>query len=199
MVRLILILLSAWAILTTSRSSYQTLLPLIIGLLGILGFGYLEFNFASEPIVDKRIFRTWTAISTYIQTMLHGLILWAAIYFLSKTTFSPSLVSTKLIIYRSLVLSSCKVILAGHFSRRPSPRNSGVIPVQYCCGLSHGQMEKVSLGTVGRMVLDDPWCWPVVSTRYRHQCDSVGFLKHTFWCWHWHALHSANPCDSSRN
>ncbi|KAF3012632.1 hypothetical protein E8E14_010205 [Neopestalotiopsis sp. 37M] len=64
-------------------SSYQTLLPLIIGLLGILGFGYWEFNFASEPIVDKRIFRTWTAISTYIQTMLHGLILWAAIYFLT--------------------------------------------------------------------------------------------------------------------
>ncbi|KAI1844228.1 hypothetical protein JX265_010285 [Neoarthrinium moseri] len=64
-------------------SSYQALVPLVIGFLGMLSFVYWEFNFASEPIVDKRIFKTWTAISAYIQTMLHGLVLWAAIYFLT--------------------------------------------------------------------------------------------------------------------
>ncbi|KAI1463988.1 putative MFS transporter [Daldinia caldariorum] len=64
-------------------ASYQALLPLIIGFLGILCFVYWEFSFATDPIVDKRIFETWTAISAYIQTMLHGLILYAAIYFLT--------------------------------------------------------------------------------------------------------------------
>lgn len=64
-------------------ASYQALLPLIIGLSAMVSFVYWEFNFASEPIVDKRIFKTWTAVSTYIQTMLHGLVLWAAIYFLT--------------------------------------------------------------------------------------------------------------------
>ncbi|KAI0845707.1 putative MFS transporter [Daldinia vernicosa] len=64
-------------------SSYQALLPLIIGFLGMLCFVYWEFCFATDPIVDRRIFATWTAISAYIQTMLHGLILYAAIYFLT--------------------------------------------------------------------------------------------------------------------
>ncbi|KAI1647054.1 putative MFS transporter [Daldinia loculata] len=64
-------------------TSYQALLPLIIGFLGMLFFVYWEFCFAIGPIVDRRIFATWTAISAYIQTMLHGLILYAAIYFLT--------------------------------------------------------------------------------------------------------------------
>ncbi|KAI8964625.1 putative MFS transporter [Daldinia sp. FL1419] len=64
-------------------ASYQALLPLILGFLGMLCFVYWEFYFATVPIVDKRIFETWTAISAYIQTMLHGLILYAAIYFLT--------------------------------------------------------------------------------------------------------------------
>ncbi|KAI1652987.1 putative MFS transporter [Daldinia decipiens] len=64
-------------------TSYQALLPLVIGFLGMICFVYWEFCFATDPIVDRRIFATWTAISAYIQTMLHGLILYAAIYFLT--------------------------------------------------------------------------------------------------------------------
>ncbi|KAI1806496.1 putative MFS transporter [Daldinia bambusicola] len=63
--------------------SYQALLPLIVGFGGILCFIYWELSFATDPIVDKRIFETWTAISAYIQTMLHGLVLYATIYFLT--------------------------------------------------------------------------------------------------------------------
>ncbi|OTB17574.1 hypothetical protein K445DRAFT_316203 [Daldinia sp. EC12] len=64
-------------------ASYQALLPLVIGFLGMLGFIYWEFSYATDPIVDKQIFETWTAVSTYIQTMLHGLILYGGIYFLT--------------------------------------------------------------------------------------------------------------------
>ncbi|KAK6082296.1 major facilitator superfamily transporter [Seiridium cupressi] len=63
-------------------SSFRVLIPIIVGFAGIVSFVYWEFRFASEPIVDKRIFNTWTAISAYLQTVLHGLVLWAAIYFL---------------------------------------------------------------------------------------------------------------------
>ncbi|KAK6079437.1 major facilitator superfamily transporter [Seiridium cupressi] len=63
-------------------SSFRVLIPTIVGFAGIVSFVYWEFRFASEPIVDKRIFNTWTAISAYLQTVLHGLVLWAAIYFL---------------------------------------------------------------------------------------------------------------------
>ncbi|KAI1504614.1 major facilitator superfamily transporter [Biscogniauxia marginata] len=63
-------------------ASYQVLIPIIAGLAGILCFVYWEFYFASEPIIEKQIFSTWTAKSTYIQTLLHGLVTWAALYFL---------------------------------------------------------------------------------------------------------------------
>ncbi|KAI1759465.1 putative MFS transporter [Hypoxylon sp. FL1150] len=64
-------------------SSYQALIPLIVGFLGMVFFLYWEFSYASEPIVNKRIFRSWTAVSAYIQTMVHGLIIYASIYFLT--------------------------------------------------------------------------------------------------------------------
>jgi hypothetical protein len=70
------------------RSSFRVIIPIIVGFAGVVMFLVWEFWFASEPIVDKRIFKTWTAISAYIQTMLHGLVLWAAIYFLG-TVIDP--------------------------------------------------------------------------------------------------------------
>lgn len=133
----------AQVVLTRIRASYQALLPLIIGLSAMVSFVYWEFNFASEPIVDKRIFKTWTAVSTYIQTMLHGLVLWAAIYFLSKITSYPVLTgnlplpSIELTICYSLVLSSRQIVLASHFSNRPIPRNGGPIPLEHRCRSSH--------------------------------------------------------------
>ncbi|ETS86396.1 hypothetical protein PFICI_00224 [Pestalotiopsis fici W106-1] len=101
--------------------SYQTLLPLILGFLGMLGFVYWEFNLASEPIVDKRIFQTWTAISTYIQTMLHGLILWAAIYFLTLyyqavKLYSP--VTSAVALLPETVGLSLSSIAVGYFTGR---------------------------------------------------------------------------------
>lgn len=107
------------------RSSFQVLVPIVVGVAGIASFVIWEFHFASEPIVDKRIFKTWTAISTYIQTMLHGLILWAAIYFLGKLGAGSSLpviwswsIPPKLTWICSLVLPGCEAVLAGQFGCR---------------------------------------------------------------------------------
>lgn len=75
------------------RSSYAVLVPIITGLAGLLVFLFWEFRYASEPIIERRIFSTWTAISTYIQTLLHGLVTWAALYFLGKFRFTVMLLA----------------------------------------------------------------------------------------------------------
>ncbi|KAI1494727.1 major facilitator superfamily transporter [Biscogniauxia mediterranea] len=62
--------------------SYQVLIPVTVGLAGIVCFFYWEIRFASNPIIEKRIFSTWTANAAYAQTLLHGLVTWAAFYFL---------------------------------------------------------------------------------------------------------------------
>ncbi|KAK8120205.1 Major Facilitator Superfamily protein [Apiospora kogelbergensis] len=74
--------------------SYQVLIPLLVGLVGILAFIYWEFCFAEEPILEKRMFKTFTATSTYVGCMLQGLLNTASIYFLvlyfqGVKTYSP--------------------------------------------------------------------------------------------------------------
>ncbi|EFX00832.1 major facilitator superfamily transporter multidrug resistance [Grosmannia clavigera kw1407] len=63
-------------------SSYRVLLPLILGFLGTVAFGFYEFRVAREPIINRRIFSNLDIILTYIMTVLHGAILWSVLYFL---------------------------------------------------------------------------------------------------------------------
>ncbi|EPE05429.1 mfs transporter [Ophiostoma piceae UAMH 11346] len=62
--------------------SYQVLLPLIIGPIAIIVFGYYEFHWAEEPIINKRIFNNRDMLLTYVITVLHGHVLWSILYFL---------------------------------------------------------------------------------------------------------------------
>ncbi|WEW59306.1 hypothetical protein PRK78_004775 [Emydomyces testavorans] len=62
--------------------SWRTLVPLIIGALGLLAFFFYESYLAAEPMIPITIFATRTAIVTYIETVLHGLVLWCALYYL---------------------------------------------------------------------------------------------------------------------
>ncbi|KAK6851043.1 hypothetical protein PG987_000677 [Apiospora arundinis] len=64
--------------------SYQVLIPLLVGLAGILAFVYWEFQFVEEPILEKRMFKTFTATSTYVGCMLQGFLNTASIYFLAS-------------------------------------------------------------------------------------------------------------------
>ncbi|GKT41841.1 efflux pump fus6 [Colletotrichum spaethianum] len=63
-------------------TSFRCLLPLILGVFIIVGFGFWELNFAKEPLIDKGIFNNWTMIANYIMTIFHGMILWSILYFL---------------------------------------------------------------------------------------------------------------------
>ncbi|KAK1998455.1 major facilitator superfamily transporter [Colletotrichum falcatum] len=63
-------------------SSFRCLLPLLLGVLIVVGFGFWELRFAEEPLIDKGIFNNWTMIANYIMTVFHGMILWSILYFL---------------------------------------------------------------------------------------------------------------------
>nr|KMM68572.1 drug resistance transporter [Coccidioides posadasii RMSCC 3488] len=55
--------------------SWRTLVPLIVGAVGLIAFFVYETYFAAEPMIPITIFATRTAILTYIETVLHGLVL----------------------------------------------------------------------------------------------------------------------------
>ncbi|TVY38551.1 Efflux pump [Lachnellula subtilissima] len=73
--------------------SWRTLFPLLVGVAGIVGFGMYEyylFRRASasqdtnpiEPIIRFSIFNNTTMLITYFETVIHGIVLWALLYFL---------------------------------------------------------------------------------------------------------------------
>ncbi|ORY57182.1 uncharacterized protein BCR38DRAFT_461338 [Pseudomassariella vexata] len=66
-----------------SWTSWRTLLPLILGIMIVAGFALWELWYAAEPIISREIFGNWTLISTYIQAIFHGIILWSLLYFLA--------------------------------------------------------------------------------------------------------------------
>ncbi|EFW17884.1 MFS multidrug transporter [Coccidioides posadasii str. Silveira] len=53
-----------------------------IGFVGLIAFFVYETYFAAEPMIPITIFATRTAILTYIETVLHGLVLWCALYYM---------------------------------------------------------------------------------------------------------------------
>ncbi|CAK7268917.1 hypothetical protein SEPCBS57363_003337 [Sporothrix epigloea] len=63
-------------------SSYKVLLPLILGPIGVIFFGYYEFYWATEPIINRRIVNNRDMLLTYVMTIMHGAILWSLLYFL---------------------------------------------------------------------------------------------------------------------
>lgn len=77
--------------------SWRVLFPLLIGIAGIIAFCFYEKRLSDrafdsegellpgdnvEPIVRFRIFGTWSTISIYFQTVIHGIVLWSLLYYL---------------------------------------------------------------------------------------------------------------------
>ena len=86
-----------WGGVTCSWSSWHTLVPLLIGAVGVLGFGTYEYRlyiraFDSEgklldgdnmePMIRFSIFNNATMLTTYFETLVHGIVLWSLLYFL---------------------------------------------------------------------------------------------------------------------
>lgn len=62
--------------------SWRTLVPLIVGAVGLVFFAYYEYRFAADPIIPPMIFQNRTATASFIGSVLQGLILWCTLYYL---------------------------------------------------------------------------------------------------------------------
>jgi hypothetical protein len=86
-----------WGGVMYSWSSWHTLVPLLIGVAGIVGFAFYERRLSSrafdadgkllpgnnvEPIIRFSIFNNTTMLVTYLETVIHGMVLWSLLYYL---------------------------------------------------------------------------------------------------------------------
>ncbi|KAL2831978.1 major facilitator superfamily domain-containing protein [Aspergillus pseudoustus] len=62
--------------------SWRTLVPLSVGVLGLVLFTAYETWIAHEPFLLRSIFRERNAKGIYLQTFLHGLLVWSLLYYL---------------------------------------------------------------------------------------------------------------------
>lgn len=71
-----------WGGVMYSWSSWRTLVPLLIGLAGMVGFCFYEAYLAPEPLLRLSVFRNRTTNIAYLTTTLHGMILWCLLYYM---------------------------------------------------------------------------------------------------------------------
>ncbi|TQB69485.1 hypothetical protein MPDQ_001802 [Monascus purpureus] len=70
-----------WGGIMYSWSSWRTLVPLILGAAGVIGFGLYERFVAPEPVVRLTVFSNRTANIAFFTTTAHGIILWCLLYY----------------------------------------------------------------------------------------------------------------------
>ena len=71
-----------WGGVSYAWDSWHTLVPLIIGLVGLAFFVIYEEWLATEPLIPPAIFKNRTAAVNYLGTIIHGMILWSLLYYL---------------------------------------------------------------------------------------------------------------------
>lgn len=70
-----------WGGVMYSWSSWRTLVPLLIGAVGLVGFCFYEAYLAPEPMIRLSVFANRTANIAFLTTTLHGVILWQLLYY----------------------------------------------------------------------------------------------------------------------
>lgn len=60
---------------------WRTLVPLLIGVVGIVAFGFYEKYVAVEPTFRLSVFGNRTAILGFFETLLHGILVWTLLYY----------------------------------------------------------------------------------------------------------------------
>lgn len=69
-----------WGGIMYPWSHWRTLVPLILGATGLVGFVLYERYLAVEPVIRLSVFRNRTAVLGYFGTALHGIIVWTILY-----------------------------------------------------------------------------------------------------------------------
>jgi MFS family permease len=71
-----------WGGIMYPWDSWHTLVPLLLGAAGLAGFIVYEKLGAGQPLIPLAIFNNITQSVSYASTFLHGMILWAIVYYL---------------------------------------------------------------------------------------------------------------------
>lgn len=70
-----------WGGIMYPWSSWRTLVPLLVGVVGLVIFCFYEKYLAVEPLLRLSVFANRTANLAYFTTTTHGLILWCLLYY----------------------------------------------------------------------------------------------------------------------
>lgn len=71
-----------WGGVSYAWDSWRVLVPLIIGIVGLVVFVVFEEYVAKEPLIRLDVFKNRTAAASYFETTLHGMILWCILYYM---------------------------------------------------------------------------------------------------------------------
>ncbi|KAJ5674185.1 Efflux pump [Penicillium macrosclerotiorum] len=77
-----LLLAVSWGNVMYPWSSWKTIVPLVLGILGLIGFVWYEAEIPLDPIVRIAVFNQRTALVSYLGTCIHGIVLWCLLYYL---------------------------------------------------------------------------------------------------------------------
>ncbi|KAH8799927.1 major facilitator superfamily domain-containing protein [Hyaloscypha sp. PMI_1271] len=72
----------SWGGVIYPWNHWKTLVPLILGIVGLAAFAPYEMYVAKEPMVRFSIFNNLSSKLVYLQTFIHGLLLWSLLYYL---------------------------------------------------------------------------------------------------------------------
>ncbi|EPE30143.1 MFS general substrate transporter [Glarea lozoyensis ATCC 20868] len=72
----------SWGGLQYPWNSWRVLVPLILGIFGLIVFGFYEIYVAKEPVVVPRIMANRTAASIYFGSVITGILMFSELYYL---------------------------------------------------------------------------------------------------------------------
>ena len=61
---------------------WRTLLPLILGVVGLAIFILYSLSWPKEPLIRPSLFNSRTSITAYFGTMIHGMLVWSLLYYM---------------------------------------------------------------------------------------------------------------------
>lgn len=70
-----------WGGVMYEWNSWRTLVPLIIGIVGLVIFGVYERFVPAEPLLPASLFSNRTIVLGYLFAVIHGLVLWCLLYY----------------------------------------------------------------------------------------------------------------------
>lgn len=124
-------------------NSWRTVLPLTIGLVGLVAFLWIQSTtLIPEPTMPIRLFANRTSLGGFLLTFLHALIMYAMVYFLplyfqavKNTGILESGVNTIALFATAMSFSTVSALLLSRFGRYVPLFFSGWALMSLCMGL----------------------------------------------------------------